>query len=51
MQIKKLQKLKDFVNKGKYDEDLARYILGVLNLMFQGMFENVTTRKQTANSI
>lgn len=50
MQIKISQKLKKLVNKGKYNEGATRHIPNVLNLMFQGMIENVTTREPPANS-
>ena len=46
----KVEKIKRLVNKGEYNKDVARYILGVLNLMYQGMLESITTREQPADS-
>lgn len=50
MQIIISQKLKKLVNKGKYNEGVTRYIPKVLNLMFQGMIENMTTSEPPTNS-
>ena len=33
---KKVEKIKRLVNKGEYDKDMARYILGVLNFNVPG---------------
>ena len=44
----KVQKIKKLINKNKYDEDVARYIRGTLDLIFQGMLDIVTTREQPA---
>ena len=46
----KVAKIKRLVNKGEFDKDVARYITGVLNLMFQGKLENTTTKEQPADS-
>ena len=43
-----VQKIKKLINKKKYDEDVARYIPGTLDLIFQGMLDIVTTREQPA---
>ena len=40
----------DTEDDDEFDEDVARYIPGVLNLMFQGKLENITTREQPADS-
>ena len=40
---------KRLINKGKYDENVAKQITGTLKLMFSGMLENVTTEEQTAH--
>ena len=45
---KKVQKIKKLINKKIYDEDVARYIPGTLDLIFQGMLDIVTTREQPA---
>lgn len=48
----KLQKIKRLANKGEYGKDtwqVYRYIPGTLNLMFQRMLENVTTKVQTVH--
>ena len=45
----KAQKIKKLISKGEYDEDVDRYIPGTLNLKFQGMLDNVTTREQPAH--
>ena len=46
----KVAKIKRFVNKGEYDEDVVRYTPGALNLMFQRMVKNVTARQQPVDS-
>ena len=46
-----VSKIKILVNKGKHNEDVARYISDVLNLTFQGVIANVTTREQSPNSL
>ena len=33
----KVQKIRDFINMGKYDADLAKYIPNLLDLAIQGM--------------
>ena len=45
----KTQKIKRLISKGEYDEGVSRYIPGTLNLMFQGMLENVTTEEPSAH--
>ena len=40
----KVPKIKKLINKGEYDEDVDRYI--TLDLKFQGILENVTTKGQ-----
>ena len=42
---KKIIKLKDLMNKGKVDEDVARYIPRILKPVSQGMIYNITTKK------
>ena len=40
----KVQKIRDLINMGKYDTDLAKYIPGLLDLAIQGMFDDIDTR-------
>ena len=40
----KVQKIRDFINMGKFDADLAKYIPGLLELVFQGMLDDIDTR-------
>ena len=40
----KVQKIRDFINMGKYDTDLAKYIPGLLHLAIQGMLDDIDTR-------
>ena len=41
----KVQKIKMLINTGEYDADLARYIPGMLELVFQEMIENIDTKQ------
>ena len=45
----KVQKIRDLINIGKYDADLAKYIPGVLELTFQGMLDDIDTREKVAH--
>ena len=40
----KVQKIRDLINMGKYDTDLAKYIPGLLHLAIQGMLDDIDTR-------
>ena len=40
----KVQKIRDLINMGKYDTDLAKYIPGLLDLAIQGMLDDIDTR-------
>ena len=40
----KVQKIRDLINMGKYDTDLAKYIPGLLDLAIQDMFDDIDTR-------
>ena len=42
--------MRELISTGKYDEDIARYIPGVLDLKFQGMLEDIDTRGKVAHS-
>ena len=41
-----VQKIKCLINTGEYGADLARYIPGIFELVFQGMIENIDTKEQ-----
>ena len=45
----KVQKIRDSIRMGKYDADLAKYIPGLLDLVIQGMLDNIDTREKTAH--
>ena len=45
-----MKKLREPINPGKYDEDVAKYIPGLLELKFQGMLEDIDTREKVALS-
>ena len=45
----KVQKIRDLINMGKYDADLAKYIPGLMDLAIQGMLENIDTREKVAH--
>ena len=50
-QIKKLKKkLRALIKTGRYDKDIAKYIIGLLDLKFQGMLEDVDTREKVTHS-
>ena len=36
-------------NTGEYDADLVKYIPGMLDLVYQGMIENIDTKEQVAH--
>ena len=50
MQKKKFKKMRELISTGKYDEDIAKYIPGILELKFQGMLEDIDTREKIAHS-
>ena len=45
----KVQKIRDLINMGKYDEDLAKYIPGLTDLAIQGMLDDIDTREKAAH--
>ena len=45
----KVQKIRDLINTGRYDKDLAKYIPGLLELAFQGMLEDIDAKEKTAH--
>ena len=42
----KVQKIRDLINIGKHDADLAKYIPGLLELAIQGMLDDIDTREK-----
>ena len=47
MKVKKIRRL---IERGIYDADIARYIPGTLDLVFQGMIEKIMTIEQPADT-
>ena len=45
----KVQKIRDLINMGKYDADLAKYIPGLADLAIQGMLDDIDTREKVAH--
>ena len=45
----KVQKIRDLINMGKYDADLAKYIPGLTDLVIQGMLDDIDTREKVAH--
>ena len=45
----KVQKIRDLINMGKYDADLAKYIPRLLDLAIQGMLDDIETREKVAH--
>ena len=45
----KVQKVRDLINMGKYDADLANYIPGLKDLAIQGMLDDIDTREKVAH--
>ena len=45
----KVQKIRDLIGTRKYDANLAKYIPGMLELVFQGMLEDIDTKEKTAH--
>ena len=42
----KVQKIRELIKTGQYDEDIAKYIPGLLELKFQGMLEDIDIREK-----
>lgn len=40
----------ELINTVRYDEDIAKYIPGLLELKLQGMLEDIDTREKVAHS-
>ena len=45
----KVKKIRDLINMGKYDADLAKYIPGLLDLAIQGMLDDIDIREKVAH--
>ena len=45
----KVQKIRELIKTGRYDEDISKYIPGLLELKFQDMFEDIDTREKLAH--
>ena len=45
----KVPKIRDLINIGKYDADLAKYIPGMLDFAFQGMLDDIDTRENVSH--
>ena len=45
-----MKKIRELISTGKYDEDIAKYIPGLLELKFQGIFEDIDPREKVVHS-
>ena len=45
----KVQKIWKLIQEGEYDANFAKYILGTLELVYQGMLEDIDTKEQPAH--
>ena len=43
----KVKKIRQLISAGTYDADIARYIPGTLDLVYQGMVEEIDTKGKT----
>ena len=41
--------MRELISTGRYDEDIAKYITGLLELKFQGMPEDIDIREKVAH--
>ena len=46
----KVKKIRELMKTGKYDTDVAKYIPGVLEMVYQGMLEDIETKEKAAHS-
>ena len=46
----KVEKIRELIRTGNYDADIARYIPGVLKLVFQGMLADINTKEKPASA-
>ena len=49
MMAKKVKKIRDLINMGKYDADLTKYIPGLMDLAIQGMLDDIDTREKVVH--
>ena len=45
----KVKEIRELISAGGYDEDIVKYIPGLLELKFQGMLEDIDTREKVAH--
>ena len=45
----KVKEFRELISTGRYDEDIAKYIPGLLKLKFQGMLEDIDTKEKVAH--
>ena len=45
----KVQKIRELIKTGRYDENISKYIPGLLELKFQGMLEDIDTKEKIAH--
>ena len=45
----KVKKIRELINTGRYDEDTAEYIPGLLEVKFQGVLEDIDMREKVAH--
>ena len=46
---KKAQKIHKLITKGEYDADIAKYVPGTLERVYQRMLEDIDTKEQPAH--
>ena len=46
----KVKKIRELIKTGKYDAHVAKYILGVLEMVFQELLEDIYTKEKVAHS-
>ena len=46
----KVKKIRELIKTEKHDADVAKYIPGVLEMVFQGMLDNIETKEKVAHS-
>ena len=44
-----VEKIKQLISTGTYDADIAKYIPGTLDLVYQGMLEDIDTQKKASH--
>ena len=46
----KVKKIRELISTGRYDEYVAKYIPNLIEIIFQGMLEDIDTREKVAHS-